>query len=340
MNEIQKAATINDVAEKAGVSYQTVSRVINNHPAVKETTRSRVMEAIKLLHYQPSNVARSLAMRRSSLIGVVSFGTPFYGPTQMLHNIEQAARSEGFHVSIASVPDLTKEELVSAVNSLRRQRVEGILIIAPMMQADVDFLKEFTAIVPIVLVDADPATHFPFSSIDQFAGGQMGAQHLLDLGHRRIALLGGPNQWNNAQLREKGWLSVLHQAGLDPVASAYGDWSAESGYKGAKQLLKKGGFTGLLVANDQMSLGALQAVREARLKIPHDLSLVGFDNLPESNYFDPPLTTLEQDFHRLGERCLDQLLTLIEKPSQAVRVQVIPPKLIVRSSTAKPKESL
>lgn len=340
MIESKKAATINDVAQRAGVSYQTVSRVINNHPSVKETTRRRVVEAIELLKYQPSNVARSLAMQRSSLIGVVSFGTLLFGPAQILSNIEQAARIRGYHLSITSIAELTQYELEQAINTLRRQAVEGILIIAPLLGAETDFLKELVNIIPIVLVDADQASGLAFSSVDQKAGGKLGAAHLLKLGHCNIAFLGGPQQWNDAQLREQGWLSVLAGAGLEPVAQAYGDWSAQSGYRAVKQLLKKRNFTGLLVANDQMALGALRAIREAGLEVPEDISVVGFDNIPESDYFDPPLTTVEQDFPNLGQTCLNQLLALIETPAEAPPVRVIPPKLVIRASTVAPKEAL
>lgn len=340
MIESKKAATINDVAQKAGVSYQTVSRVINNHPSVKETTRLRVIEAIELLKYQPSNVARSLAMQRSNLIGVVSFGTLLFGPAQILSNIEQAARVRGYHLSITSIAELTQAELEQAINTLRRQAVEGILIIAPLLGAETDFLRELVGFIPMVLVDADKTSGLAFSSVDQKVGGKLGAQHLLKLGHRHIAFLCGPQQWNDAQLREQGWLNVLEEAGLEPVARAYGDWSAQSGYRLVKQMLKKRNFTGLLVANDQMALGALRAIREAGLEVPVDISVVGFDNIPESDYFDPPLTTIEQDFPSLGQTCLNQLLALIETPAEAPAVQVIAPKLVIRASTSTPKEKL
>lgn len=337
MNDLKKAATINDVARKAGVSYQTVSRVINNHPSVKETTRKRVTEAIRILKYQPSSVARSLVMQRSNLIGVVSFGTLHFGPSQMLSNIEQAARARGYHLSITSITALTKDELESATDTLRRQRVEGILIIAPLLGAETDFLKELTSVIPMVLIDADHAAGLPLSSIDQLAGGRLGARHLLELGHRRIAFICGPQSWNDARLRQQGWQEVLAQARLRPVACTYGDWSAKSGYKAAQTLLSKKPFSGVLVANDQMALGALRAFREAGLRVPEDVSVVGFDNIPESEYFDPPLTTILQDFPSLGQTSLNQLLSLIETPGKAPATQVIPPKLVIRASTGKPK---
>ena len=329
----QKPATINDVARAAGVSYQTVSRVINDHPSVREATRQRVKEAIRQLKYQPSSVARSLATQRSNLIGVVSFGSPEFGPTQMLYNIEQAAQMRGYHVSISSIPALSQEELGLAVNALRRQRVDGVLIIAPLLGAETGFLRECA--VPIVLVDADPSAGLPVSSINQHYGARLGVEHLLNLGHRRLALIGGPQQWNNARQRQQGWKEALLDAGLKPVAQAFGDWSARSGYAATLSLLETGqAFTGLLVGNDQMSLGALRALREFGLSVPEEVSVVGFDNIPESEFFDPPLTTIYQDFPSLGQSSLAQLLTLIETPTEAAVARVIEPRLVVRSSTA------
>ncbi|MDX2004768.1 MAG: LacI family DNA-binding transcriptional regulator [Meiothermus sp.] len=336
MSELsRKAATINDVAEAAGVSYQTVSRVINNHPSVKEDTRRRVKDAIRRLKYQPSSVARSLVMQRSNLIGLVSFGTLHFGPAQMLSSIEQAARARGYHLSIVSIPSLNRNELERAINTLRRQRVAGILVVAPLLGAETDFLRELGTAVPTVLVDADLGAGLPFSTIDQFAGGRLGVEHLLGLGHRRIALVNGPQDWNDARLRTQGWLNALRDAGLQPVVQALGDWSAASGYAAARELLGQGRlFTGLLVANDQMALGALKALREAGLRVPADVSVVGFDNTPESEYFDPPLTTVHQDFPSLGQASLAQLLSMIEAPATAPSLQVIPPTLMVRSSTS------
>lgn len=332
-SDARKAATINDVARRAGVSHQTVSRVINNHPSVREITRKRVVEAIHSLKYQPSSVARSLVTKRSNLIGVVSFGTLHFGPAQMLSSIEQAARSRDYHLNITSIPSLTRDELEGAVNLLRRQRVDGILIIAPLMGGEIGFLKELTGVPPIVLVDAEPSAGLPYGSVDQLMGGRLGAKHLLELGHRRIALICGPQQWHDARLRQQGWLGMLGEAGVEPLSQEYGDWSAGSGYAAAKRLLAGPSFSALLVGNDQMALGALRAIREAGLDIPQDISVVGFDNLPESEYFDPPLTTIEQDFPSLGQTSLAQLLTLIETPAAAPVAEVIVPSLVVRSST-------
>jgi len=281
-------------------------------------------------------VARSLATQRSKLIGVVSFGSPEFGPTQMLYNIEQAAQMRGYHVSISSIPALSRKELVLAVYALRRQRVDGILIIAPLLEAETGFLREFA--VPIVLVDADPSVGLPTSGIDQLYGARLGVAHLLELGHRRLALIGGPQQWNNARERFQGWKEALLEAGLKPVAQVFGDWSAKSGYAATRTLLEtKQSFTGLLVANDQMALGALRALREAGLGVPGEVSVVGFDNIPESEFFDPPLTTVYQDFPSLGQSSLAQLLALIEAPAEAKTPRLIQPKLVVRASTASVK---
>ncbi len=329
-----KPATIKDVASHAGVSYQTVSRVINGHPAVKAATRVRVENAIQVFNYHPNGAARSLVSQRSTTLGIISFGTTFYGPAQMVASIEQAARLRGYGLSYANLSALSILELTDAIKTLRRQSVGGLLIVAPLLEVETASLESLCKDLPFVLIDAESSAKHPFSAIDQFAGGRLSAEHLIALGHRNIALLSGPQTWYDAKLRNKGWRTALHHAKLEPVQDVAGNWSAGSGYQATKQLLERCSFTGLLVGNDQMALGALRALHEHGLRIPEDVSVVGFDNMPETAFFEPPLTTVEQDFASLGQRSLEQLIALIEKPELAPRMQVIVPKLIERSSTA------
>jgi DNA-binding LacI/PurR family transcriptional regulator len=335
LNDAKKSPTIDDVASLAGVSYQTVSRVVNQHPSVSPKTRAKVQAAIKSLGYQPNNVARSLASRRSTSLGLISFGTAFYGPAQMVGNLEQTARQRGYSLSLASITSLTLEELTGAVHTLLRQRVDGMLVIAPLQAVDSSRLEQLCPDLPLVLIDAEPTTQIPFTSIDQYGGARQAAQHLLELGHSQIAFIGGPADWHDALERQRGWLSALREAGLKPVAQPEGDWSTASGYQAAQNLLEqKRPFTALLIANDQMALGALLALSEAGLEVPQQVSVVGFDNIPESAFFQPPLTTVQQDFSALAQQSLQQLLALIETPDSAPKAQRIPTQLIVRKSTA------
>jgi LacI family transcriptional regulator len=333
-----KAATINDVARGAGVSYQTVSRVINNHPSVRDTTRLRVQRVMSELNYLPNRAAQNLASQRTRTLGLVSFGITFYGPAQMLANIERSARARGYGLAFSSIPELSETELERALLELRRQSVDGLLIIASLRGASAERISTLCAGVPFVLVDTPGISGIPAATIDQYAGGVLAAHHLIALGHTRIALLQGPARWNDARLRSEGWRKALAEAGLSPVATPEGDWSPASGFALTQELLAgRVGFTGLLVANDQMALGALWALHERGIRVPEEVSVVGFDDIPESRFFHPPLTTVRQDFAALGVASLDALLEVLEPtPNSITQAHVLTPELIVRTSTAGP----
>ncbi len=334
-----KTATINDVAQRAGVSYQTVSRVINHHPSVAHETRERVQTAIRALDYHPSTVARSLATKHSASIGVVSYGIAHFGPAQMLASLESAARERGYSLSDVSVSELTTEQIGQALQTLRSQRVDGIIMFAPLLAAGDAQIEDLCADLPLVLTDAEPKAGRYVTAVDQFTGARLAAQHLLGLGHRRIALVNGPLRWYAALLRHQGWLSVLHQSKLQAVADLEADWTAAGGYRATRGLLESGAdFTALLVGNDQMALGALRALHERGLSLPRDVSVVGFDDIPEAPYLEPPLTTIRQDFSVLARQGLDQLITRIETPERANQLTLLVPSLIVRDSTAVPRD--
>ena len=333
-----KNATINDVAQHAGVSYQTVSRVINDHPSVAPETRERIEAAIRSLDYHPSTTARNLAAKHSPTIGVVSYGITHYGPAQMLASLELAARARGYTMSDISLSELTLEQISDAIQTLRRQRVDGIIMFTPLLEAGSKQIEALCADIPLVLTDAEPKAGRYVTSVDQFTGSRLAAQHLVELGHRKIALINGPRQWYAALLRHQGWQSVLHQAKLQAVADVESDWTAAGGYRVTRGLLEsKLAFTGLLVGNDQMALGALRALHQHGLSLPRDVSVVGFDDIPEAAYLEPPLTTIRQDFSVLAQQGLDQLVSRIENPNSKAQVTVLMPTLVVRDSTAPPR---
>ena len=333
-----KSTTINDVAALAGVSYQTVSRVINQHPSVSKTALERVQNAIQSLNYQPSNAARHLATQRSKTIGVVSYGTIHYGPAQLLASLEQAAGDSGYTLSNVSVSHLTLADISAAIQTLRRQRVDGLLLFAPLIGIAHTDLESICADLPLVITDAEPQVGRAVTSVDQLTGGRLAALCLIQLGHRQIALINGPLHWYAALLRQQGWLSALQQAGLSPVAAYESDWTAQGGYNCTKALLKTGTpFTGLLVANDQMALGALRALHERGLNLPEDVSVIGFDDIPEAAFLEPPLTTVRQDFGSLARQSLEQLKNCIEQPQAPRQRTMMIPELIVRASVAVPK---
>lgn len=335
-----KPTTINDVVARAGVSYQTVSRVINQHPSVSKDALERLRTAIEALNYQPSNAARHLATQQSNVIGVISYGATHYGPAQMLAGLERAAQNSGYTLSNINIGDLRISGISAAIQTLRRQRVDGLILFAPLIGIAHADLEGICANLPLVITDAEPQPGRAVASIDQFTGGRLAAQHLIQLGHRQIALLSGRLTWYDALLRHQGWLSALQQAGLTPTATMQSDWTPAGGYRATAQLLEAGTpFTGLLVANDQMALGALRALHERGLKLPRDVSVVGFDDIPEAAFLEPPLTTVRQDFSSLAQRSLDQLKACIDQPSAPRQLTMLVPELIVRASTAGPRKS-
>lgn len=328
------AATIYDVAQRSGVSYQTVSRVINNHANVAAATRERVLKAIEDLNYRPSLLAKSLVTRRSGLLGVVAYGTEQFGPAQVVQSIERSARSQGYEILLVSLREFEQPAMLSAVARLQQFGVDGMVLLSPYDAHDV--VRGLTCQVPFILVDATADVDGTTVSIDQFEGAVMAVEHLLSLGHRQVLHLSGPRPWSDAELRYQGYVHTLQRHGLTVLPRFEGDWSPGSGYAAAQQALASGvAFTAIFAGNDQMALGALSALKAAGLNVPGDVALVGFDDTPEAAFFDPPLTTVVQDFGLLGRKSLEELLRLIEHPQSHRRHIVFQPQMRVRASAAR-----
>jgi DNA-binding LacI/PurR family transcriptional regulator len=321
-----------DVAKLAGVSHQTVSRVLHDSPHVRGDTRERVLAAIRQLDYRPSSTARALVTGRSKTLGVVSFDTTLYGPASTLLGIERAAHDSGYGVSIQSLRSLNRGTVLAAIQELRDQGVDGVAVIAPI-QAGVEALRHVRSDFPVVAVEAGPNASVPVATVDQAAGAAAATRHLLSLGHETVWHLAGPSDWKEAELRVEGWKSALQAAGREVPPPLRGDWTARSGYEIGQHLLEIPELTAVFVANDQMALGFLRRVNEAGKSVPRDLSIVGFDDIPEAAYFTPPLTTVRQDFAELGRRCLHILLARIEGDENPTRV-IVAPELVVRASTS------
>ena len=332
----ERAAVMSDVARLAGVSHQTVSRVINDSEHVREETRERVLRAMRQLDYRPNSVARALVTGRSNTLGVVSFDTTLYGPASTLYGIEQAAHEAGYFITIASLKAFDRASVLDAVERLRILGVDGVMVIAPQETAARALLR-IPAGVPLVALEAGPTDVVPVASIDQFAGATAATAHLLDLGHRSVAHVAGPGDWLEAQQRVAGWRATLEAAGAPVPEPLAGDWSPRSGYEIGQTLAADTDLTAVFVANDQMALGVLRALHEAGRRIPADVSVVGFDDVPEAPYFTPPLTTIRQDFGEMGHRGLKLLLETMEDPDGPPRHLEVTPELIVRSSTAPPR---
>ncbi len=329
--------TLHDVARLSGVSYQTVSRVINNHPYVSEETRQRVQQAIEELDYRPNRAAQSLAGTKSHTLAMTTFGLNNYGPAQMVINIEQASRAAGYDLILANVNDTELTSLHTAINYIRRWEIDGLLVITPLISTNYEALQTLCGTTPLVMVGVGMGLDIPSVTVDQEEGARLITQHLIDLGHRHFCEISGSLVWFDALARHESWLKTLDRAGLTPGASIEGDWTAESGYRAARQLLENGEyFTALVVGNDQMALGAIHALRERQRRVPQDVSVVGFDDIAEASYFSPPLTTVRQDFDLLGKLGVESLIEQINNPTVTLTQHVIKPRLMLRSSTQSP----
>ena len=323
-----------DVAKLAGVSHQTVSRVLNNHPNVSSKTQERVESAIATLGYRRNTAARSLVTRRSRTIGVLACETGQYGPANTLLGVEQAGREAGYFVSIASLREVTAGSINDAIAHFRSQSVDGIVILVPHPDI-LAVLRNVTVPVPMVAVGAGVGNQLTGASLNQRLGARLAVEHLVELGHRNIAHISGPPHWIDAAERIKGWQEALGNAGLEAKVLLEGAWDAASGYSAGQALVNLPAVTAVFVANDQMAVGVLRALQEAGLRVPGDLSVVGYDDQPEAAYFLPPLTTVKQDFEELGRRCMAAVLHRLEGGGGSGE-QLVNPRLVVRATTGPP----
>ena len=324
-----------DVARLAGVSHQTVSRVINGSDHVAPETRDRVREAMRLLDYRPNSVARALVTGRSRTVGVIGFNTTLFGPASTLFGIERSAHEADYLTSVVSMPELNRDSVLLAVERLRRHNVEGVLALAAESSA-IAALAPVSRELSLVALEAEPVHGIPTVAIDQYGGAVSATRHLLELGHRRIAHIAGPAGSLEAQLRLAGCRDTLAEAGQRLPAPEFGDWSAGSGYElGAACRRRSGDHRDL---RRQRSDGARCAARVGRGRSagPADVSIVGFDAIPESEFFTPSLTTIHQDFVEIGRLGFELLLRRISDRDSPATHQVIASRLIVRASTAPP----
>lgn len=326
--------TMFDVARLAGVSHQTVSRVLNDLAGVRASTRERVEKAIADLNYTPSPAARAMAKRRSGSIGLLQAGRPDYGPSNAALGFNEAARDAGYTVSQASMRDLDAATLTQEAHRLVLQRVEAIVLIAGEREA-VEVLGGIDVGVPLVTVASEHAAGMHRVSIDQYAGARLATEHLIGLGHREIRHVVGPVESMDAAERRRGWNDALLAAGLPVIPPIEGDWLAAGGYAAGLALVDDTAATAVFVGNDQMALGVLHAFRDAGVSVPEDVSIVGFDDIPEAAHFAPPLTTMRQDFDALGR---DVMATVVDVLGQVAASPVDRvPELIERSSAAAPR---
>jgi DNA-binding LacI/PurR family transcriptional regulator len=296
------------------------------------------MAAIQELSYRPNLAARALVTGRSRTLGVVCLNSIHYGPSSMLHAIEEAAQLADYRVTVASVRAFDRTSLRKAIARLADQAVDGVVVVAPLASVR-DALGELPDDMPVVAVEGDPGDpgdHAALVRVDQVAGARLATEHLLGLGHQTVWHVAGPSDWLDAQGRVAGWKAALEVAGAEVMAPLTGDWSAESGYRAGQLLARIPDVTAVFAANDQMALGVLRALHERGRRVPEDVSVIGFDDVPEAAYFPPPLTTVRQHFETVGRRSLALLVDRIAGRAAGRQDVVVEPELIVRQSTAPP----
>ncbi|MFJ1709367.1 LacI family DNA-binding transcriptional regulator [Kitasatospora sp. NPDC088346] len=326
-----------DVAALAGVSSQTVSRVANHRSNVEPETRERVLSAMRMLGYQRNSAARALTLGRFHVLGVVTFDLAAQGNARTLAAISHAAQAAGYSVNVVCAEAQTEDAVQQAVRQLTEQAVDGLVVV----EAQILDRRGFTVSggVPVVVADGDPERRFHSVDTDQAAGAAAATRHLLDLGHHTVWHVGGPQDSYAARRRAAAWHATLKDAGAPVPPLALGDWTAESGHRIGKELAARPEVTAVFAANDQMALGLMLALRDAGRRVPEDVSVVGFDDVPEAPYFAPPLSTVRQDFEEVGRQCVALLLDQIDRPADApaaTRMISVTPELVVRSSSGRP----
>ncbi|GIG53927.1 LacI family DNA-binding transcriptional regulator [Demequina activiva] len=324
-----RGPSMHDVAARAGVSHQTVSRVLNDFPGIRPETRDRVLAAIDELGYRRNLAARALVTGRTQTIGMIGPEIPDIGPLSTLHGVERAARAAGLHTMMTSA-DPASESVREALDFLVGRGVDAIALVAQQRSVR-EALEGFDERVPVIhlLTGGDPAG--AAASIDQRAGARLAMDHLLDLGHTRIQHVSGPPSYTEAQLRREEYGAAMSDRGLEPLEIIEGDWTTDSGFAAGSALDPTA--TAVFCGNDDMALGLIHALVTAGRDVPGDISVVGFDDTPASRHSLPPLTTVHQDFGAVGAWAVALMIAArdgLEPPS----AELIAPTLVERSSTA------
>lgn len=333
-----KSATLEDVARHAGVSYQTVSRVLNKSANVSETTRRKVEEAIEALRYVPNRLAQQLVGKHITTLGLVTTSLALHAPSQVAAAVKRYASEAGYQVLIAMIDENVGQSLQGAINELKSQRVDRVIINAPMETADAERIAEDNRDIICLFLDVDPYCSVFNVSFNPADGTRASVKYLYEQGHRAFALLAGPQHSVSANLRLKSWLEMLERYHLQPVSLVYGNWDAQSGYAGALQMLREApDFTALLVGNDQMALGVLSAFHQNGVAVPGQKSVIGYDDTYESAFFHPSLSTVSLDLDRQGKEAVERLLRANDSDSSRSS-SILPARLVVRHSSGAPGE--
>ena len=336
-------ATIKQVANLAGVSTQTVSRVINDRPDVSGPTRKRVQRIIDELGYQPSALARSLIRQRSYTLGVVTAGLRHIGPSRTLGGITAAAAEAGYSLLLEELPRYDSEEIAPLLQALRSRQVDGVIWAVPEVGGNRRWINRLSSEfdLPIVYLAMEPRPNVCMVSVNNYLGGRLVMAHLLEQGYRRIAHIAGPLDWWEARQRMAAWKDTLTEAGIQVREQDWveGAWSSASGSEAAQRLLDQTpDLDAVFAANDQMALGVMHVAAQRRHRVPRDLGVAGFDNVPESAYFCPALTTVQQDQHNVGRVAVEEIIRIVEagwdgRTAIEPKSIMLSPILVVRQSS-------
>lgn len=332
--QYDRGPAMRDVAAAAGVSAQTVSRVLNEHPNVQDSTRRRVQAVIDELGYRRNNTARALVTGRSKTIGVLTLATNNYSRSSLALGVELGAREAGYTVNSVT-SSLSTQSVVDAVSRLVFQGVDGIIIAAPLQEA-VEQVAKITARIPTVNTDGSSGMGARMVGVDQDLAAVVATKHLLDLGHKTVWHLAGPLEWSDASSRLNSWRRTLQEAGCEVPPELHGDWSPESGYHNGLILGRMPEVTAIFVASDEMAFGVIRALTELGRRVPEDVSVVGIDDIDLAAYSNPPLTTVRQSFEDTGRRAVQRLVAQITNPDISTPPDLVAPSLMVRASTAPP----
>jgi DNA-binding LacI/PurR family transcriptional regulator len=333
---LQHPARMVDVAKLAGVSQQTVSRVVNGHSNVSQEIRDRVEAAMAQLRYRRNSAARALATNRSMNLGVLSYGLSVHGPALALFGIAEEARRNGYSTSLVSIAEIDQVAIRAGLDSLVEDGVDAIVVLAPMTAA-AEVLQRLDTDVPVVRFEQGSPAGLATISIDETLGAQLATRHLLDLGHQSVHFVGGPVGWMASEARRRGWRTELALTGRTiPAVFESEDWSAKSGYRAGLDIAADRSITAVLAINDVMALGVMKALHDRGVSVPGDVSVVGFDDRDESAFFQPALTTVRLDFTEVGRRAVESVLRALRGETLAP-IPLIQPALKVRESTSPPR---
>lgn len=334
MAEKIRKPNIYDVAQLAGVSHQTVSRVINNADYIKVETRSKVQSAMESLGYVPNAAARALVTAKSKIVGILVSDIVYHGPAGMMHAMEKEARRGGFFAISASVDPLDNSSIAQGIEHLRRLGIEGLVVITPQSDS-VQAVERLVTDIPVVFIDSPNNSKELSAELDNYSGAKLATEHLISLGHKEIIHVAGPSGWFDSAPRVAGYKDAMKKAKLKPQV-VDGDWTVPTGYDiGSNLDLDSSKVTAIFAANDHLALGLMRALRQRGYAIPERVSIIGFDDVPEAAYYEPPLTTMRPDFAELGRVAMEMMLGRINRETK-LAADTLVPELIVRESTATP----